>query len=107
MSTPVPLIVSMRIKQRAYKGQRHDARARHGSQVNNEKEKNPANHAAKRMTREEYEHSRDFMVVLSDEGNAEFRLMSRFVSETANVLQLVQATLRSHSFDEFVNHVFD
>jgi hypothetical protein len=100
MSTPVPLIVSMGIKQRAYEGQRHDARARHGSQVNNEK-------AAKRMTREEYEHSRDFVVVLSDEGNAEFRLMSRFVSETANVLQLVQVTLRSHSFVEFVNHVFD
>jgi internalin A len=45
--------------------------------------------------------------VLSDKDNAEFRLMSRFVSETANVLQLVQDTLRPRSFDEFVNHVFD
>jgi hypothetical protein len=45
--------------------------------------------------------------VLSDEGNAEFRLMSRFINETANVLQLVQDTLRPHSFDNFVNHVFD
>jgi len=59
------------------------------------------------MTREAYEHSRDFMVVLSDAGNAEFRLMSRFVSETAKVLQLVRATLRSHSSDKFVSHVFD
>jgi hypothetical protein len=32
--------------------------------------------------------------VLSDKDNAEFRLMSRFVHETANVLQLVQDTLR-------------
>ena len=46
-------------------------------------------------------------LVLSDEGNAEFRLMSRFVSETANVLQLVQSTLRPRSFDDYVNHVFD
>jgi internalin A len=45
--------------------------------------------------------------VLSDNDNAEFRLMSRFVSETANVLQLVQDTLRPRSFDDFVNHVFD
>ena len=45
--------------------------------------------------------------VLSDKDNAEFRLMSRFVSETANVLQLVQDTLRPHSFDDYVNHVFD
>jgi internalin A len=44
---------------------------------------------------------------LSDRDNAEFRLMSRFVSETANVLHLVQDTLRPRSFDEFVNHVFD
>ena len=44
--------------------------------------------------------------VLSDKDNAEFRLMSRFVSETANVLQLVQDTLRPRSFDDFVNHVF-
>jgi internalin A len=44
--------------------------------------------------------------VLSDKDNAEFRLMSRFVSETANVLQLVQDTLRPRSFDDYVNHVF-
>ena len=43
---------------------------------------------------------------LSDKGNAEFRLMSRFVSETANVLQLVQDTLHPRSFDDYVNHVF-
>jgi internalin A len=45
--------------------------------------------------------------VLSDNDNAEFRLMSRFVSETANVLQLVQDILRPRSFDEYVDHVFD
>lgn len=46
-------------------------------------------------------------LVLSDKGNAELRLMSRFVSETANVLQLVQDTLRPRSFDGYVDHVFD
>jgi internalin A len=46
-------------------------------------------------------------LVLSDKGNAELRLMSRFVSETANVLQLVQDTLRPRSFDDYVDHVFD
>jgi internalin A len=45
--------------------------------------------------------------VLSDKDNAEFRMMSRFVSETANVLQLVQDTLHPHSFHDYVNHVFD
>jgi internalin A len=45
--------------------------------------------------------------VLSDKDNAEFRLMSRFVSETANVLQLVQDILRPRSFDYYVKHVFD
>jgi internalin A len=45
--------------------------------------------------------------VISDKDNAEFRLMSRFVSETANVLHLVQDTLRPRSFDSYVNHVFD
>jgi hypothetical protein len=45
--------------------------------------------------------------VLSDKDNAEFRLMSRFVTETANVLQLIQDILRPLSFDDYVNHVFD
>ena len=45
--------------------------------------------------------------VLSDKDNAELRLMSRFVSETANVLQLVQDILRPRSFDDCVKHVFD
>ena len=45
--------------------------------------------------------------VLSDKDNAELRLMSRFVSETANILQLVQDTLRPRSFDDYVIHVFD
>jgi internalin A len=46
-------------------------------------------------------------LVLSDTDNAEFRLMSLFVSYTANFLQLMQDTLRPRSFDEFVNYVFD
>jgi hypothetical protein len=41
--------------------------------------------------------------VLSDQNNAEFRLMSRFVSETANVLHLVQDTLRPQSFDDYLS----
>jgi hypothetical protein len=45
--------------------------------------------------------------VLSDKDNEEFRLMSRFVNATANVLQLVQDTLHPQSFDVYVNHVFD
>ena len=45
--------------------------------------------------------------VLSDQDNAELRLMSRFVNETANVLHLVQDTLRPRSFDDYVDHVFD
>jgi internalin A len=45
--------------------------------------------------------------VLSDEDNAEFRLMNKFVYETANVLKLVQDTLRPRSFDDLVTHVFD
>jgi internalin A len=51
--------------------------------------------------------SREDPFLLSDKDNAEFRLMGRFVSETANVLHLVQDTLRPHSFDDYVNHVFD
>jgi internalin A len=46
-------------------------------------------------------------LALSNRGFAELRLMSRFVSDTADVLQLVQDTLRPRSFDEFVKHVFD
>ena len=45
--------------------------------------------------------------MLSDKGNTGFRLMSRFVSETANVLQLVQDILHPRSFDDYVNNVFD
>jgi hypothetical protein len=33
--------------------------------------------------------------------------MSRFTAETANVLHLVQDTLRPRSFDDYVSHVFD
>jgi internalin A len=45
--------------------------------------------------------------VLSDKDNSEFRLMSRFVHETANVLQLVQDTLRPRSFDDDMDNVFE
>jgi hypothetical protein len=40
-------------------------------------------------------------------GRDVLRLMSRFVSETANVLELVQDALRPRLFDDYVNHVFD
>jgi internalin A len=46
-------------------------------------------------------------LALSDKGTAEFRLMGRFVNETANVLQLVQDTLQPQSFAAYVDHVFD
>jgi TIR domain len=46
-------------------------------------------------------------LALSDKDHTEFWLMSRFVSETANVLQWVQDTLRPRSFDDLVNHVLD
>ena len=45
--------------------------------------------------------------VLSDDDNAEFRLMSSFVSKTANVLHLVQDTLRPRAFDDYKKHVFE
>ena len=45
--------------------------------------------------------------MLSDKDNAEFRLMSRFVSETANVLHLVQDILRPRAFDDYKKHVFE
>ena len=45
--------------------------------------------------------------MLSDQDNAELRLMTRFVNETANVLQLVHDTLRPRSFGDYVNHVFE
>jgi internalin A len=50
---------------------------------------------------------RERPLAVSDKGFAELRLMSRFVSDTANVLELVQDTLRPRSFDDYVNHVFD
>ena len=46
-------------------------------------------------------------LVLSDADNAEYRLMTRFVNETANILKLVQDVLRPRSFDEFVKYGFD
>ena len=45
--------------------------------------------------------------VLSDAANAEYRLMTRFVNETANILDLVQDVLRPRTFDEFMKYGFD
>jgi internalin A len=45
--------------------------------------------------------------VLSDAANAEYRLMTRFVNETANILDLVKDVLRPRSFDEFEKYGFD
>ncbi|MFY9876153.1 MAG: TIR domain-containing protein, partial [Rhodomicrobium sp.] len=46
-------------------------------------------------------------LVLSDDDNADYRLMTRFVNETANILKLVKDVLRPRSFDEFVTYGFD
>ncbi len=46
-------------------------------------------------------------LVLSDDDNAEYRLMTRFVNETANILHLVQDVLRPRTFDEFMTYGFD
>jgi internalin A len=46
-------------------------------------------------------------LVLSDEDNAEYRLMTRFVNETANILRLVQDVLRPRGFDDFTTYGFD
>jgi internalin A len=45
--------------------------------------------------------------ILSDAEIAERRIMRRFVHETANILRLVQDTLRPSKFDKYVDHVFD
>jgi internalin A len=44
--------------------------------------------------------------VLSDAANDEYRFMTRFANETANILHLVQDILKPQSFDEFVKHGF-
>ena len=46
-------------------------------------------------------------LVLSDEDNAEYRLVTRFVNETPNILKLVQDVLKPRSFEEFLKHGFD
>ena len=60
--------------------------------------------SSKRWRRLVKEHGQ---LVLSDEDIAEYRLMTRFVNETANILKLVQDVLRPRSFDEFVKYGFD
>jgi internalin A len=45
-------------------------------------------------------------LVLSDEDNADYRLMTRFVNETANILKLAQDVLRPRAFEEFVAYGF-
>ena len=44
---------------------------------------------------------------LSDDDNADYRRMTRFANETANVLKLVQDTLRPRSFDQFLKYGFE
>ena len=46
-------------------------------------------------------------LVLSDADNAEYRLMTRFANETANILHLVQDVLRPRTFEEFETYGFD
>jgi internalin A len=40
----------------------------------------------------------------SDEDNADYRRMSRFVNETANILKLVQDVLKPQDFDAFIEY---
>jgi hypothetical protein len=42
--------------------------------------------------------------VLGDRGFTEYRMMARFVHETANILELVQDTLAPRSFDRFLEN---
>lgn len=46
-------------------------------------------------------------IMLSDDDNADFRRMSRFVTDTANILKLVQDTLRPREFKAFLDYGFD
>ncbi len=46
-------------------------------------------------------------LVLADDDNADYRLMTRFVNETANILKLVKDVLRPRDFEEFVKYGFD
>jgi TIR domain/Leucine Rich repeats (2 copies) len=46
-------------------------------------------------------------LVLSDDDNVDYRLMTRFVNETANILKLVKDILRPRSFNEFMTYGFD
>ena len=46
-------------------------------------------------------------LALSDKDNADYRRMTRFANETANILTLVQDVLRPRSFDEFITYGFD
>jgi hypothetical protein len=49
----------------------------------------------------------DGQLVLSDDDNADYRLMTRFVNETANILKLVKDVLRPRTFDAFLKYGFD
>ena len=44
---------------------------------------------------------------IADEDIADYRFMSEFANKTANILRLVQDTLRPQSFGEFVKYGFD
>jgi internalin A len=49
----------------------------------------------------------DGLDVIGDKGVADYRWMSRFVHETANMLELVQDTLSPRDFDVFLQYGFD
>ena len=45
--------------------------------------------------------------VIGDKGVADYRWMSRFAHETANMLELVQDVLAPRNFDNFLKYGFD
>ncbi len=49
----------------------------------------------------------DGLDVIGDKGVADYRWMSRFVHETANILELVQDVLSPRDFDAFLQYGFD
>ena len=62
--------------------------------------------------RKNFDELQDFVkehgqLALSDKDNADYRRMTRFANETANILTLVQDVLRPRSFDEFITYGFD
>jgi hypothetical protein len=46
-------------------------------------------------------------LAVSDDDNADYRRMARFHADVANILKLVQDTLRPRSFGDFIAHALE